>query len=131
MRGIKRADGNAAFQGIYGFGAAFPLRLEIFLVLFQVTVDGGRAYCFELFGGFGGDAEGFPLGDEGHLLPHKRGEDLPALEPEKCPDQAEAGCDLIGVDTFPFPVGRPFFLRLQFYRFAGVAHNALIADFRW
>ena len=82
VRGIKRADGDTAFQGINGFGAAFPLRLEIFLVFFQVTVDSGRAYCFELFGGFGGDAEGFLLGDEGHLLPHKRGEDLPALEPE-------------------------------------------------
>ena len=115
---VEGADRDAAFQGIKGFGEAFPFQSEGFLVFFEIPVYGGRAYLFEFFRDLIGDAEGRPAGDIRHLPPHKRGEYLPALEPEKRPDQAEGDDYLVGVDAFPFSVGRPFFLRFAFYRLA-------------
>ena len=69
--------------------------------------------------------EGRPLGDAAHLLPHKRGENLAALVPEKRPDQPEAVYDFVGIHAFAFPVGRPFFLWLDFHRFAASVHHEL------
>jgi hypothetical protein len=57
--------------------------------------DGGEAYLFEFFSDLRGDAEAFLCGYIPHLLPHKGGEDLPALTPTKRPDQTEAGGDLV------------------------------------
>jgi hypothetical protein len=62
-------------------GKAFPLYPEHFLVFFEIAVYGRQA-C---------DFEGLSLGYERHLLPNERGENLPALVPEKRPDLSEAG----------------------------------------
>jgi hypothetical protein len=88
------------------------------LVFLEVSVYGRGAYLFELFCYFKGNAEGRSHGDLLHLLPHnhKRGENLPALEPEKRPDLAEGAYDLIGIDAFSFSVGVPLFFRFDFYR---------------
>jgi hypothetical protein len=53
------------------------------LIFSEAAVYSRRAYLFELFRCFRGDAEGRPLGDEGHLLPHEkcyRKEVMPQIE---------------------------------------------------
>jgi hypothetical protein len=71
-------------------------------------MDGG-AYGGELFRYVLCDMKGRLSGDDGHLFPYKRGEDLPVLVPEKGPDHSERGNDLIGADPLPFRfVGRFF-----------------------
>jgi hypothetical protein len=49
--------------------------------------------------------EGRPQGDERHLLTDEGSEGLPALMPEGCPDEAEAGDGPASVDFFALPVG--------------------------
>jgi hypothetical protein len=40
FRGIVRTDRDAAFQGIYRFGQAFPFQLQRIFVFFEVLVNG-------------------------------------------------------------------------------------------
>jgi hypothetical protein len=49
-----------------------------------------------------------------HLPAHEGREQLPALIPEKRPDQTQGGGDFIGVDFFALPVGRPWFGGFEF-----------------
>ncbi|MDR3325420.1 MAG: hypothetical protein LBS82_05510 [Spirochaetaceae bacterium] len=114
---VEGAYGDAAFQGIQGFGETFPLESEGRLVLFEISVYGRGADFYELFRDFTGDAEGLPLRDVLHLRPHKRREDLPALVPEKGPDESKTGDDLIGVDPCAFPIRGPLFSGLRFTAF--------------
>jgi len=44
LTGVKCADGDAAFQRIQGFRAAFPFQPEGILVFFEVAVYGRGAY---------------------------------------------------------------------------------------
>jgi len=127
-------------SGDEGFGAAFPLQLQGFLVFSELAVYGRGAYRCELSRDFPGDGEGRPPGDVGHLLPHQRGENLPALEPEERPDQAEAADGLVGIGAFSLSVGGRFFSGLIFTGllsmyvkacFTAVAFNSRTADFRW
>ena len=85
---VEGTDGDAAFKGIHGLCEAFPFYSQGLFVFFKVAVYGRGAYLFEHFRYFTCDAESRPLGDVLHLLPHKRGKDLPTLEPEKGPDMA-------------------------------------------
>jgi hypothetical protein len=117
LGGVEGPDRDTAFQGITGFGEVFPLQLQGILVFFQVSVYGGRTYGFEFFRYVGGTIEGGPSGDSGHLLSHEGGEDLPALVPEKGPDQAEGGDDLVGIQPLAFSLGGSLLFRFEFYRF--------------
>jgi hypothetical protein len=117
LTGVEGTNGDTAFQRIQGFGETFPLESEGILVFFEVSVYRRGTDLYEFFRDFGGDAEGQPLHNVLHLGAHKGREDLPALVPEKGPDEPETGDDLIGVDSFAFPVCGPFFIRLEFHRF--------------
>ena len=76
---------------------------------------GSWAYLFELFRYVLRDVKIRPSGYMPHLPPHKRGKYLPALVPEKCPDQPEGGDNLIGIGPLPLAVRRTLFFRLEFY----------------
>ncbi|MCL2601099.1 MAG: MATE family efflux transporter, partial [Treponema sp.] len=91
----------------------YPQRVPVF---FQLAVDGRRAYPRKLRRDFGGDPEGRPLRDRGHLLPHQRSQDLPAFVPKERPYLAQAGYVPLAVDGLSFAVGGAFFRRRGFRR---------------
>ncbi|MDR0374712.1 MAG: hypothetical protein LBH85_03205 [Treponema sp.] len=62
-----------AFQRKEMFGEAFSLDPESHFAFFQVLIYGRRAYGFELFDCFSGDAERGPSGDARHPLARKGG----------------------------------------------------------
>ena len=95
--GVFRSSlvGDTAFKGIEGFGETFLLEFKGILVFFQIPVGGRGTYPGKLFRDCSSDTEGWPGSDGGHLLPHERREDFPALVPEKGPDQPEARDDLV------------------------------------
>src|SRR5215469_1322726 len=73
FRGIEGADRDAAFQGIYWLGQAFPFQLQGIFIFFEIAVYGCGAYLREFFSDVIGDAESRPLGYICHLLPHEWG----------------------------------------------------------
>jgi hypothetical protein len=79
LRGVEGADGDPVLEEITRFGEGFTLEGEGGLVYFECPVDGSRANGQELFPHVGGNTEGRPGGDEGHLLTDERSHELRKL----------------------------------------------------
>jgi hypothetical protein len=95
LGGVKGADGDTVFEEPRGFGEGFAFEGGSGPVIFEGAVDSSRAYPHQ-------------------LLSHEGREQLPALIPKKRPDQAQGGDDIVGVDFFALPVGRPWFGGFEF-----------------